>query len=63
MGSRNMYLPGTCGLRWTNQLEKEFQTLKRDLSRVPVLTIPDSTTEFTLQADALERDVGAVFSQ
>ena len=48
---------------WTNQLEKEFQTLKTDLSRASVLTIPDMTSEFILQTDASERGVGAVLSQ
>ena len=50
-------------MTWTNQLEKEFQTLKTDLSGAPVVTIPDMTSEFILQTDASERGVGAVLSQ
>jgi hypothetical protein len=50
-------------VKWNEDLEKSFTTLKGMLARDPILACPDSNRSFRLQTDASERGLGAVLSQ
>ena len=48
---------------WSAQCDQAFHNLKQLLCSPPVLRNPDFDKPFTLQTDASDRGVGAVFSQ
>lgn len=50
-------------VKWTEELEESFSTLKVMIAREPILTCPDSNRPFFLQTDTSERGLGAVLSQ
>ena len=50
-------------VRWSEQLEMDFQRLKEQMCRRPVLHCPREEGQFILQTDASERGIGAVLSQ
>ena len=50
-------------VKWTQELENDFQEMKKLLYTDIVLHCPDYTREFVLQTDASERGVGAILSQ
>ena len=50
-------------VRWSEQLEMDFQRLKEQMCTRPVLHCPREEGEFILQTDASERGIGAVLSQ
>ena len=50
-------------VKWTEECEKNFHTLKSKLCSEPILSSPEFTKEFIPQTDASERGIGAVLSQ
>ena len=50
-------------VKWTPAAEEAWSHLKRALCSKPVLTAPDFSREFVVQADASEVGLGAVLSQ
>ena len=50
-------------LRWTEDTEQAFQSLKQALCKEPVLQAPDFRKKFILQTDASRIGIGAVLSQ
>ena len=50
-------------VKWTDDKEKAFLTLKHRLTHAPVLRTPDMSREFLVQTDASQRGLGAVLSQ
>ncbi|CAA0826122.1 Uncharacterized mitochondrial protein AtMg00860, partial [Striga hermonthica] len=48
---------------WTDRCESSFQELKRRLTSVPVLTIPDPSRSFTIFSDASKQGLGCVLMQ
>ena len=50
-------------IQWNEDLEHDFQQLKREMVNRPVLMCPDDSKLFILQTDASERGVGVVLSQ
>ena len=50
-------------VKWSDELERCFTTLKALIAKEPVLACPDSSRPFYLQTDASERGLGAVLSQ
>ena len=49
--------------RWTEDHENAFQSLKRALTSLPVLALPNSTDPLILDIDALNMGIGAMMSQ
>jgi transposase InsO family protein len=49
--------------QWTKECETAFQTLKEQISRAPVLRLPDFNEPFVLSCDASATALGAVLSQ
>jgi hypothetical protein len=52
-----------CKVKWSDECENAFQTLKRALMSKPVLILPDFNQQFIVQVDASEKALGAVLSQ
>jgi hypothetical protein len=52
-----------CKIKWSDECEISFQSLKRALMSEPVLTLPDFDQTFIVHVDASERALGAVLSQ
>ena len=50
-------------LKWGEDQERAFNSLKRSLSSQPVLKLPDLNQEFLLRTDASEKGLGAVLLQ
>ncbi|GBM06091.1 hypothetical protein AVEN_49464-1 [Araneus ventricosus] len=50
-------------LRWTEEIEKSFNSLNMAYDSVPVLTHPRTDKEFILDTDASNEGIGAVLSQ
>ena len=50
-------------VKWSQQCNEAFETLKQCLCSGPVLRSPDFDKTFVLQTDASDRGVGAVLSQ
>lgn len=50
-------------LRWTEDCEKAFQTLKDKLTSAPILSFADFSKPFILHVDASNEGLGAVLSQ
>lgn len=50
-------------VKWTDECEQSFQTLKDKLCMEPVLQSPNFSREFILQTDASDKGIGAVLSQ
>ena len=50
-------------VKWTEDCDKAFQTLKDKLSSFPVLHLPNFSKPFVVQVDASERGLGAVLCQ
>ena len=50
-------------VRWSEQLEMDFQRLKEQMCTRPVLHCPREEGQFILQTDASKRGIGAVLSQ
>ena len=48
---------------WTKCLENEFKNLKKEVSELKPLRIPDYEKKFTLRTDASNTGVGAVLMQ
>jgi len=48
---------------WHAKVEQVFQNLKRILTSVPVLRLPDFTQQFTVECDASSDGVGAILLQ
>ena len=48
---------------WTPQADQAFQKLKKVFTTAPILTIPDSQRQFTVEVDASNEGIGAVLSQ
>ena len=48
---------------WTPQADQAFQKLKQVFTTAPILTIPDSQRQFTVEVDASNEGIGAVLSQ
>ena len=51
------------GFSWSDDAEKAFSALKEALSSAPVLHLPDFSSEFTVDCDALGSGFGAVLHQ
>ncbi|GJX18778.1 ty3-gypsy retrotransposon protein [Tanacetum coccineum] len=51
------------GFRWGGQEAAAFQELKQQLSTAPILSLPDFTQEFVVEADASDYGIGAVLVQ
>jgi len=51
------------GFSWSDDAEKAFSALKEALSSTPVLHLPDFSSEFTVDCDALGSGFGAVLHQ
>ena len=49
--------------RWSTENQQAFETLKEKLTHSPILSCPDFSREFTLQTDASDVGLGAVFTQ
>ena len=49
--------------RWTEAMERAFQTLKQALMAAPVLALPHFTCQFTIKMDTCDVGIGAVLSQ
>ncbi|PIK56474.1 hypothetical protein BSL78_06637 [Apostichopus japonicus] len=50
-------------IRWGENQDRAFHTLKEKLSKSPILQLPDLNKEFTLRTDASEQGVGAILLQ
>ena len=50
-------------VKWTDQCENAFQTLKKALTSATLLRNPDFSQTFQLQTDASDTGIGAVLSQ
>ena len=50
-------------VKWDNDKEQAFLTLKQKLTSEPVLLSPDMSKEFIIQSDASDRAIGAVLTQ
>ena len=50
------------GFNWNHKAEEAFEQLKKALSEVPTLGLPDFSNPFTLEIDASDTGVGAVLS-
>ena len=50
-------------VKWTDQCENAFQTLKKALTSATLLRNPDFSQTFQLQTDASDTEIGAVLSQ
>lgn len=50
-------------IRWGQEQEKAFQTLKSKLTNSPILHLPDLTKPFILRSDASENGIGSVLLQ
>ena len=50
-------------VKWSEECERAFNTLKEVLCKSPILRNPDFTKTFFLQTDASDRGLGAVLSQ
>lgn len=48
---------------WSEEANKAFETLKKAMTITPVLTLPEFTKEFTIEADASDTGIGAVLIQ
>lgn len=48
---------------WTEQCQRAFEIIKRDLTQTPVLTPPNFNKTFKVQTDASEIGLGAVLTQ
>lgn len=48
---------------WTSPHQQCFETLKKALITVPVLSLPDFSKEFTIETDASDKGIGAVLMQ
>jgi hypothetical protein len=48
---------------WTDERQKAFEELKKRLTTVPVLTLPDQSKRFTLYCDASRDALGCVLMQ
>ena len=53
----------SANFKWTVECQTAFETLKSKLTTAPVLTYPDFTRTFILDADASQNAVGGVLSQ
>ena len=49
--------------QWSSAAEKAFSELKTRFSSAPILVFPDPKRQFTVEVDASDSGVGAVFSQ
>jgi hypothetical protein len=49
--------------KWTNACERSFYELKRRLTTVPVLVLPDIHKDFTIYCDASRQGLGCVLMQ
>jgi hypothetical protein len=48
---------------WTDERQKAFEELKKRLTTVPVLTLPDQSKRFTVYYDASTDGLGCVLMQ
>lgn len=48
---------------WDEAATAAFLALKQDMTTTPVLRLPDFTKEFTIESDACNTGIGAVFTQ
>ena len=51
------------GFEWNESATMAFQELKRAITNLPVLVLPDFQQEFTVEMDASGVGIGAVLSQ
>lgn len=49
--------------KWTDELDKEFRSVKSALSNMSKITLPDYVKEFILRTDASNVGIGAVLLQ
>jgi len=56
-------LTGKKEWKWNEKEQKAFEKLKRLMSFIPVLAIPDPNREFQMEVDASEYAIGGVLSQ
>ncbi|XP_060569847.1 uncharacterized protein LOC132728257 [Ruditapes philippinarum] len=50
-------------VRWGDEQERAFHTLKEQLTKSPILRLPDFSKEFILQCDALNAGIGSALLQ
>nr|XP_054592065.1 uncharacterized protein LOC107372597 isoform X3 [Nothobranchius furzeri] len=48
---------------WSQEADQAFHSLKNSFTQAPILTHPDTSSQFTLEVDASDTGVGAVLSQ
>lgn len=51
------------GFNWNEQAEAAFTKLKKAMTEVPVLALPDFSREFVVETDASRHRLGAVLMQ
>ena len=49
--------------KWTDEEKSAFDTLRSQITSTPILTLPDNSKPYCVEADSLDFSTGAVLSQ